>query len=111
MGSLEDQIAVLLQSAVEHHRAGRITEAMAGYQEILRRKDDHDNALHLLGVAAAQTGQAGKAIELIRKAIDINPDAAEYHANLGKALRSTGRIDDAIQAFRHATRLAPDSPD
>ena len=46
---------------------------------------DHADALHLLGVLAFQTGHIGAAIDLIGRAIAINPAVAEYHSNLGES--------------------------
>ena len=48
------------------------------------------------------------AIELIGRAIAINPVAAQYHHNLGEAYRRSGLWDGAIASFRRALALRPD---
>ena len=56
----------------------------------------HSDALHLLGVLASQTGHADKAIDLIGRAIAINPAIAQYHGNLGESYRRLGQLDAAL---------------
>src|SRR5438045_2558026 len=71
-----------MQIALGHHQAGRWAEAEAIYRQVLAQCPDHVGAMHLLGVLACQTGQTDAAIDLIRRAIAINPTAAECHHNL-----------------------------
>lgn len=78
-------ISKLIQTAMEHHQAGRLPEAEAIYQQVLQVVPDHPDALHLLGVLANQTGKNVIAVELIRRAILVNPSSPMYN-NLGNAL-------------------------
>jgi len=61
--------------------------------------------LHLLGVIAAQRAQPGKAIDLIERAIRLDPAVAAYHRNLGGALRAQGRLDAAIDALSQSLAI------
>jgi len=97
-----------LEAAVNLHRAGRLEAAEAAYRAILVRAPDDPDALHLLGVLAAQAGRANESVELIRRALDARPGSAELHANLALALRRTGRLDQALGAYRRAAELGPD---
>jgi predicted O-linked N-acetylglucosamine transferase (SPINDLY family) len=103
-----DSFDPMLQTAIGHHQAGRLAEAEGIYRQILDHAPDHAGALHGLGCLAIETGHAGAAIELIGRAIAIEPTAAAYHCDLGNALWSWGRIDDAIAAYRQAVELKPD---
>ena len=98
-----------LHTALEHHRAGRLAQAEAIYREVLRHDPRHADALHLLGMLAAQAGHVERGIELIRQAITVAPDAAHYHSNLGNLLRTAGRHDEAAACFRESLRVAPDN--
>ena len=49
-----------------------------------------------------------KAIEVGRRATELNPKLADAHRWLGSALLSLGRFDEAISAIREAARLEPD---
>ena len=46
-----------------------------------------------------------------REAIRLKPDDAAAHSNLGIALTSQGKLDEAIAAYREAIRLKPDYAD
>jgi protein O-GlcNAc transferase len=45
---------------------------------------------------------------LVRRAIQLNPDFAASHALLGKILLETGRTEDSVAALKEAIRLRPD---
>ena len=52
--------------AVQHHNAGRLSEAESLYQQILQSNPSQPVALHLLGVIAHQVGKNDVAINPIR---------------------------------------------
>jgi tetratricopeptide (TPR) repeat protein len=97
-----------IESAIAHHRAGRLAEAEPLYRDALAHSPQHDRALYLLGHLLYSTGRLDPAIELMRQATALRPDVVHYHADLGKALATAGRIDEAIAAFRAALALKPD---
>jgi len=97
----------LLDSAIEHHRAGRLAEAEAIYRQILSAQPNDPNALHLLGLVSHQIGRGDQAVDLIRRAIAANPGIADIHANLAVVLSEQGQIDEAIDAYRRALELNP----
>ncbi len=96
----------LLRQGLDHHRAGRLTEASAHYQEILQAAPDDANVLYLLGAIAHQTGQPAQAVELIRRALAIAPDAERYNS-LGVLCQAQDRLDDAIAAYKQSLEQAP----
>lgn len=104
-------IPEMLHAALAHHQAGRLPQAEAGYQQILQREPQHADALHLLGVIAFQGGQYELAIDLIGRAITVNPGYAAYHSNLGRAYQDNGQLDAAIASFEKALSLQPDLAD
>lgn len=92
-----------LQSAMEHHHAGRLQEA----ESIYARMPDNPDALHLLGVIASQSGQHILAVERITGAISLNPGDARYYCNLGAAYQALDDLDAAIASYRQALALNP----
>ena len=100
--------AAVFAAALQHHQAGAWQEAEQHYRQVLAADPRHADTLHLLGVLALQAGQPGAAVELIGKAIAIDPEAALYYCNSGNALRAAGRLDDAILHYRRAISLKPD---
>jgi len=104
----EPDASQTLQLAVQHHQAGRLSEAEKFYRQILAREPRQVNALHLLGVIAHQTGRHDLAVELIRQAAALAPKQPAIHSNLGEAYRPLNRLDDAVASFRKALAFQPD---
>jgi predicted O-linked N-acetylglucosamine transferase (SPINDLY family) len=100
-----------LQQAMRMHQAGDLGRAADIYQHILRSRPDHPDALHMLGLARCQQGNVASGIELISKAITVNPSVPAYHINLGKVLTASGRLVEAESAFENAIEIQPDIVD
>jgi protein O-GlcNAc transferase len=96
-----------LQSAIELHRAGRLTEAESIYREILATNPNDAIATNLLGMIAGQTNRPQLAIDLFRRASELNPNFYEAHYNLAAALQSQGSLPSAIDSFQRAIHLNP----
>jgi tetratricopeptide (TPR) repeat protein len=94
-------------TAVQFHQSGRLEQAARLYQSILGRFPNHADSLHLLGVVALQLGNAQRAIELIGRAIAIQPGVAAFHCNLAEAYRALGQLDRAVSCCQLALRLQP----
>jgi Tfp pilus assembly protein PilF len=98
----------LLELALEHQHQRRWQEAERIYREVLAKQPDQPDALHLLGVLKAQTGEPTVAAALIARAIAGNPAAPAYHNNLGNVLQDLGRFRESLLCYEEALRLAPD---
>jgi len=100
-------VSAALAEALEHHQAGRLSQAEAIYQQILRQEPDHADAWHMLGVIAAQQGQPDRALSSIARAIRLNPAPPFYHNNLGNVLHEMNRFTEALLCYEEAIRLDP----
>lgn len=96
-----------IKEAFELHRSGKLAEAAARYREILKASPDNADALHLLGVIAAQTRDFVQAADLIGRAAALRPDDAGIRSNLANALRGLGRTEDAVANYDRAVALDP----
>src|SRR5271170_3157122 len=76
-----------LEKALQLHQTGQFPLAEAYYRHVLQHDPVNTDALHLLGLLAYQTGRSSAAVELIKRAIAMNPSVAQYHCNMGNALR------------------------
>jgi predicted O-linked N-acetylglucosamine transferase (SPINDLY family) len=94
--------------ALQHHRAGDLSEAERGYREILNLQPEHADSLHLLGVLALQTGDLASALELVQRAVALRPDAEVCRNNLGQILDRLGRYEEAARCYEAAIDLNPD---
>jgi Flp pilus assembly protein TadD/SAM-dependent methyltransferase len=99
-----------LAAARHHHAHGRLSQAEAGYRSVLRTAPDHPDALHGLGVIAHQVGREEVALELIDRAITVDPLQPAYYNDAGIVLQTLGRIDEAIARYREALALSPAYP-
>ena len=93
--------------ALRSHKAGQLKEAERFYKKALSIESVHADSIHFLGVIAYQTRNYEKAIELIGKAIAIDPASAAFHSNLGNALRNSGRLEEAAASYLRAIELNP----
>ena len=83
-------IVQILQDAVTLHQRGRLREAEKLYARALKAAPDNFDALHLLGLVKAQSGQMGEAYRLMSAALKINPNTA--HKVIG-ALTAEGLLE------------------
>ena len=104
-GGATAAIAAQFQSAVNLHRAGRFPEAEAAYRTILSHEPDHPHALNVLGILACETGRPQMGLDLIRQAIGINGQLAEYHTNLSEAAAQCGHVGEALEAAKQALKV------
>jgi tetratricopeptide (TPR) repeat protein len=96
-----------IQTALAHHKAGRLQQAEAIYRQVLQTDPRHPDALHLLGLIALHSRNYAIASQLIGRAIDAGP-SSQMHYNLGIALQAEGKILQAIENYRQAVLLQPD---
>jgi tetratricopeptide (TPR) repeat protein len=99
----------LLQRARQYHKAGDAAQAKFLCGRIPQADPEFADALHILGVIAAQAGDPDEAIRLFNQAIGIRPHFPEAIGHLGNALCDKNQIDDAIVAYRKALSMNPNS--
>jgi protein O-GlcNAc transferase len=95
-------------AAIEHHQAGRLSQAEQSYRAILARDPGHAQAWHHLGVLASQVGKYEPAAECIRKAIALQPNDPVFYRHLGLCYSYLHRQDEAVSAHQKALELRPD---
>jgi predicted TPR repeat methyltransferase len=64
--------------------------------------------LHFSGVLAHQQARSEQAVALIERSLELEPDRADWHSNLGIVLQDRLKLDDAIAAYQRAIALDPD---
>jgi tetratricopeptide (TPR) repeat protein len=107
MSSASLDVDALLHRALAFHQQGQFAPARAIYERILERQPAHFDALHLLGVIAAQTREPARAVEFISKALVLNPHNAVAHFNVGSALQELRRLDAALESYDRAIAIDP----
>jgi predicted O-linked N-acetylglucosamine transferase (SPINDLY family) len=98
-----------LQGLAESARlAGHGQRARAAAESMLAIRPEDPGTLLLVGNILEDLGDLDGAVDLLRKAVRINPSFAQGHNNLGIVLRSRGLLEEAIACFRAAVNAKPD---
>ncbi len=88
-------------------REGRLSEAVASYNQAIALKPNHARAHNNLGVALQGLGRLSEAEAKYNKAIALKPDYVEAHNNLGNTLQGLGRSNQAQASYNQALALKP----
>ncbi|HEY9839456.1 MAG TPA: tetratricopeptide repeat protein [Candidatus Obscuribacterales bacterium] len=104
--SQEDVLA--LQTGIEELQRGDFARAEARLRALTHRWPEHGEAEHLLGLIAYKTGRSQEGLTHLLRAVDLLPDAAMVHNNLGTVLISLQQPERALSHYLEAARLAPD---
>lgn len=95
-----------LDQALQLHQQGCVEEAMRAYQAILNKQPNHPDALHLMGLAALETGDFVRAETFIRRALQSQPESL-YLGSLGTVYLRQNRYDEAIDCYQQAIEKTP----
>ena len=94
--------------AAGHLASGRVAEARAIYERILRDEPTHARALCGLGAVALRGGEVARAFELIGRAAAIAPADGMVIGNLGVVHLARKAPAEAEDCFRRALDLDPE---
>src|ERR1700748_38208 len=89
------------------HQGGRLDEACALYEQTLAADPNNAEALYLLGYLWFQKGELRRALELIGRAIDLQPSNAGYRYNRALILQQTNLLEAAAVDFQHVANAEP----
>ncbi len=78
------------QSAVADYEAQRYSAAAEQLEKLLPYAPESFEIHELLGLAYASLSQNGKAMEHLKKAVQLKPNSAEARTNLGTSLLQSG---------------------
>src|SRR5436853_3158950 len=82
-----------------------LTQGVA--QQVKAGKDGEARVLRHQGLELFKESRFQDAVETFKRAIQLKPDYAEAHNDLGMAYCRLNRNDEAIESFRQAIRLNP----
>ena len=97
--------AALFQQASQAHQAGNMAEAERLYREVLAKVPGHTGALQMLGGLALQTGRNALAIDLLTRAIALDPRDPFAYCNLAVAATNLGDCKQAVAWYAKAIPL------
>ncbi len=87
-------------------KTGDMKNAAAAYERAISLKPTYASAFNNLGflLATAEVDKA-RAVQLCRRAVELEPNSAAYRDSLGWACYKAGRLEDAVMHFQAALKL------
>jgi tetratricopeptide (TPR) repeat protein len=104
-----DDPDLLFRLAASLERQKKFAESEVAFERLLAVRADHAPALNYLGYMWAERGEnLSRALDLIQKAVDLDPGNGAYLDSLGWAYFQLGKYDLAERNLREASDLNPD---
>jgi tetratricopeptide (TPR) repeat protein len=96
--------------AIALEEQGRHDEALAQFEESVRRDPTRARTHLNYGIALQSMGRLAEAEAKVRKATELAPEEADAWAGLGRVLLAEKQHEEAISALRKAVSLSPEHP-
>jgi Tfp pilus assembly protein PilF len=97
-----------LNSLLEYYQAGRYVDAEKLSLSITEEFPKHQFAWKVLAVVLKQNGRLNESLIASQKSVQLDPQDAEAHNNLGGILQELDRLKEAEVSYRQAIELKPD---
>ena len=97
----------LLQQALHLHKSGQLTRAATLYARVRQIAPACVEAHHFGGEIELTRNELPVALQLLTRALRLNPANTACALHLGQALLSTGRADQAEAILTHAAKTSP----
>ena len=92
---MELSLSQAFKKGLEAQRAGKVQEADRYYTAVLKAQPKNPEANHNLGVLAVEIGKVKEALPYLRKALEIDPEKAQFWLSYIDALIKLDRLEDA----------------
>jgi len=107
--TVDIQIGSGVGAALKLLQVGDDQQASKVLNTILVQDQNNADALYLLGLVGCRNQRWVEAVELINRALLIDPKRVRYYANLGEAQLALERFDDAVSSFQMLLSVEPDN--
>ena len=97
-----------LSSLLEHYKKGQFGDAEKLAISLTHEFPKHQFGWKVLGALLDQTGRKSAALNANQKAVELSPQDAEAHYNLGVTFKELDRLKEAEASYRQAIALKPD---
>ena len=99
---------VALKQGDVYQGAARWGEARSSYLKAIELEPRNPVPYNNLAwMTVLRNGEAGKAVELARKAVELSPNSSPFHDTLGWAERAAGNLPGALRSLQRAIELEP----
>jgi Flp pilus assembly protein TadD len=96
-----------VNSLLEHYQAGRYIDAEKLSLSITQEFPEYQFGWKVLAAVLKQMGKINESLIVSQKSVQLDPQDAEAHSNLGVILKELGRLDEAEASLRQAITLKP----
>ena len=100
----QDELIRLL----EHYQTGKYDDAETLAVYITQEFPYHHFGWKVLGAILGQTSRISEAVNANQKSVELAPQDAEAHYNLGITLQELGRLDEAEASYTQAIAFKAD---
>ncbi|MDA7438614.1 sulfotransferase [Candidatus Pseudothioglobus singularis] len=97
-----------IDSLITLYSNGKAQKAVDEINKLLENYKDNPLLFNIQGACYTALGQTINAIKSYESAIELKPDYADSHYNLGNSLRSIDRLEDSVKSFEKAISYLPD---
>ena len=97
-----------LNSLLELYQTGRYVDAEKLSVSITEEFPKHPFAWKVLAAVLKQMGKINESLVVSQRSVQLNPQDAETHTNLGNILKELERLEDAEASYRKVIALKPD---
>jgi predicted O-linked N-acetylglucosamine transferase (SPINDLY family) len=104
-------VQILFEQARAFHANGNLAEAEARYRKVLKKRPNHFEAWHMLGLCALNSRDWEAAARSLKRALLLDAQSAVVHSDLGIALKAQRRYYEALASFDRAVALQADFTD
>jgi tetratricopeptide (TPR) repeat protein len=104
-----DNVVAELNLGEAIYKLGRMTEAIAHFERVLRIEPNEPMAHASLGAALLKTGQTNAALAHLQKSLEIDPKQPSAHSSLGVLLLELGRLEESRSHLQTALAIDPEN--
>ena len=100
-----------LDSVIALYSNGQYKEAINQIKVLNEAYPNVPLLFNLVGACYKALGQLEGSVKMFETAVNIKPDYAEAHKNLGITLRDMGQMDEALESLKTAVLVEPNYVD
>jgi len=89
-----------INSIIELYSSGHINQALDAVHTLINHHPNEPLLHNIEGVCYKPTGQLEMAVKCFERAVEIKPDYADAHFNLGLTLQELNQLDAAVKCYQ-----------
>jgi tetratricopeptide (TPR) repeat protein len=97
-----------LNTLLEYYRKGQHDLAQNLAKTLTQQYPNHPFGWKVMGALCKKTGKLQDAVFANQRVLEISPNDAEAHSNLGNTLKELGRLEDAETSYNKSIAIKPD---